>query len=147
MYDMWLGRECIDGLMEGMYHIWLHDGSTYECCSYYSYLCIHNYMDICFSLQFYKALHFFFSTYEGEVLKGKRHGQGVFRCKKSVLSYSGDWCMGKRHGKVWIWSPYEKVVIIYLFSKNLCPHLYKNLMLVTYIVNDFFCLEHAWLIK
>ncbi|XP_052066462.1 radial spoke head 10 homolog B-like [Mytilus californianus] len=39
------------------------------------------------------------STYEGDVLNGKRHGTGTFRAKNNKLSYTGEWCMGQRHGK------------------------------------------------
>ncbi len=34
------------------------------------------------------------------MVDGKRHGFGTFRCLDNILSYSGDWYYGKRHGKV-----------------------------------------------
>ncbi|OWK11449.1 RSPH10B [Cervus elaphus hippelaphus] len=40
------------------------------------------------------------STYEGEVVNGKRHGFGMFKCSTQPVSYIGHWCHGKRHGKV-----------------------------------------------
>lgn len=40
------------------------------------------------------------STYEGEVLHGVRHGFGMFVCGTHPVSYIGQWCHGKRHGKV-----------------------------------------------
>ena len=34
------------------------------------------------------------------MLRGLRHGEGVFQCSDGVTSYTGQWHMGKRHGKV-----------------------------------------------
>ncbi|KAM9094021.1 radial spoke head 10 homolog B isoform X2 [Sarcophilus harrisii] len=39
------------------------------------------------------------STYEGEVTNGVRHGFGMFKCSTQPISYIGQWCHGKRHGK------------------------------------------------
>ncbi|XP_038618729.1 radial spoke head 10 homolog B2-like [Tachyglossus aculeatus] len=39
------------------------------------------------------------SKYEGEVKNGLRHGFGLFRCGPQPISYMGQWCQGKRHGK------------------------------------------------
>uniref|UniRef100_A0A4X2LL12 Radial spoke head 10 homolog B n=1 Tax=Vombatus ursinus TaxID=29139 RepID=A0A4X2LL12_VOMUR len=39
------------------------------------------------------------STYEGEVTNGIRHGFGMFKCSTQSISYIGQWCHGKRHGK------------------------------------------------
>ncbi|XP_056662500.1 radial spoke head 10 homolog B2 isoform X2 [Monodelphis domestica] len=39
------------------------------------------------------------STYEGEVTNGVRHGFGMFKCSTLPISYIGQWCHGKRHGK------------------------------------------------
>ncbi|XP_072453933.1 radial spoke head 10 homolog B-like isoform X2 [Notamacropus eugenii] len=39
------------------------------------------------------------STYEGEVTNGIRHGFGMFKCSTLPISYIGQWCHGKRHGK------------------------------------------------
>ncbi|XP_020820963.2 radial spoke head 10 homolog B [Phascolarctos cinereus] len=39
------------------------------------------------------------STYEGEVTNGIRHGFGMFKCSIQPISYIGQWCHGKRHGK------------------------------------------------
>ncbi|XP_030155963.1 radial spoke head 10 homolog B-like isoform X2 [Lynx canadensis] len=39
------------------------------------------------------------STYEGEVIHGVRHGFGMFVCGTHPVSYIGQWCHGKRHGK------------------------------------------------
>lgn len=41
-----------------------------------------------------------FSTYQGDVLRGRRHGTGVFRHGQHPLTYEGDWNMGNIHGKV-----------------------------------------------
>ena len=41
-----------------------------------------------------------FSTYQGDVLRGRRHGTGVFRHGQKSLTYEGDWNMGNIHGKV-----------------------------------------------
>lgn len=41
------------------------------------------------------------SQYTGEVLDGVRHGQGTF--VKEEVRYDGDWCHGKREGKVHPW--------------------------------------------
>jgi len=38
------------------------------------------------------------SRYEGSLQKGMRHGQGVYIAKDGITRYSGQWCMGKRHG-------------------------------------------------
>lgn len=40
-----------------------------------------------------------YSTYEGEVLKGKRHGLGTFRSGQTAIVYIGEWVTGKRYGK------------------------------------------------
>lgn len=40
------------------------------------------------------------STYEGQVLNGRRHGFGLFKCRTQPVSYIGHWCHGRRHGKV-----------------------------------------------
>ena len=40
------------------------------------------------------------TVYDGEVFKGRRHGYGTFKCSKSPIVYTGDWHMGKIHGKV-----------------------------------------------
>ena len=40
------------------------------------------------------------SSYEGEVQNGLRHGYGTFRCPGNKMSYTGEWVMGKRQGKV-----------------------------------------------
>lgn len=45
-------------------------------------------------------MFYYFSTYEGDVLNGKRHGTGTFRAKNNKMSYTGEWCLGQRHGKV-----------------------------------------------
>ena len=42
----------------------------------------------------------FLSVYDGEVFNGLRHGFGTFRCADGRLSYTGEWTLGKRHGKV-----------------------------------------------
>ncbi|XP_008580527.1 PREDICTED: radial spoke head 10 homolog B isoform X2 [Galeopterus variegatus] len=47
------------------------------------------------------------STYEGEVVKGMRNGFGVFKCSTQPVSYIGDWCQGKRHGKGSIYYNHE----------------------------------------
>ncbi|CAF0869215.1 unnamed protein product [Brachionus calyciflorus] len=39
------------------------------------------------------------STYKGQVYKGKRHGYGVFKSGNSPIVYDGEWHMGKRYGK------------------------------------------------
>eukprot|EP00062_Callorhinchus_milii_P008970 gi/632952277/ref/XP_007891763.1/ PREDICTED: radial spoke head 10 homolog B isoform X2 [Callorhinchus milii] len=39
------------------------------------------------------------STYEGEVWNGIRHGNGTFRSSDQVISYTGQWDQGRRHGK------------------------------------------------
>uniref|UniRef100_K7G4W9 Radial spoke head 10 homolog B n=1 Tax=Pelodiscus sinensis TaxID=13735 RepID=K7G4W9_PELSI len=39
------------------------------------------------------------STYEGEVKNGIRHGFGKFKFGTHPVSYIGQWCEGKRHGK------------------------------------------------
>ena len=39
-------------------------------------------------------------TYKGEVYDGVRHGTGTYECAKSVVTYTGQWVQGKRHGKV-----------------------------------------------
>uniref|UniRef100_H2XNT1 Radial spoke head 10 homolog B-like n=1 Tax=Ciona intestinalis TaxID=7719 RepID=H2XNT1_CIOIN len=39
------------------------------------------------------------SYYEGEVLNGLRHGVGVFKSPQHNVSYSGQWYLGKRHGR------------------------------------------------
>ena len=41
-----------------------------------------------------------FSTYDGEVADGLRRGFGTFQHGPTCISYSGDWVMSKRHGKV-----------------------------------------------
>lgn len=49
-----------------------------------------------------------YSWYRGEVLRGLRHGEGVFQGSDGVTCYTGQWHMGKRHGKVACalhWSP------------------------------------------
>ena len=40
------------------------------------------------------------SSYEGDLVNGLRHGTGTFYCSNMQMSYSGEWCLGKRHGKV-----------------------------------------------
>ena len=40
------------------------------------------------------------STDEGQVLNGRRHGFGLFKCRTQPVSYIGHWCHGRRHGKV-----------------------------------------------
>lgn len=40
------------------------------------------------------------STYEGEVHNGIRHGVGTYKCAKTNTVYTGQWCLGKRKGKV-----------------------------------------------
>uniref|UniRef100_A0A8U7MSF5 Uncharacterized protein n=1 Tax=Corvus moneduloides TaxID=1196302 RepID=A0A8U7MSF5_CORMO len=39
------------------------------------------------------------SVYEGSIKDGLRHGYGFFRSGTHPISYHGDWCNGKRHGK------------------------------------------------
>ncbi|NXC54242.1 R10B2 protein, partial [Aleadryas rufinucha] len=39
------------------------------------------------------------SVYEGSIKDGLRHGYGFFRSGTRPISYLGDWCNGKRHGK------------------------------------------------
>ncbi|XP_038007533.1 radial spoke head 10 homolog B-like [Motacilla alba alba] len=39
------------------------------------------------------------SVYEGSIQDGLRHGYGVFRSGTHPISYIGNWCNGKRHGK------------------------------------------------
>ncbi|KAG8558042.1 hypothetical protein GDO81_016833 [Engystomops pustulosus] len=39
------------------------------------------------------------SRYEGQVYKAIRHGTGVHLSIDQQVSYVGEWCMGKRHGK------------------------------------------------
>ncbi|KAG9476890.1 hypothetical protein GDO78_002343 [Eleutherodactylus coqui] len=39
------------------------------------------------------------SRYEGQVYKAVRHGTGVQVSSDQQVSYAGEWCMGKRHGK------------------------------------------------
>ncbi|XP_074925332.1 radial spoke head 10 homolog B2 isoform X1 [Chelonoidis abingdonii] len=39
------------------------------------------------------------SMYEGEVKNGVRHGFGIYKCGTHPVSYIGQWCEGKRHGK------------------------------------------------
>uniref|UniRef100_A0A8C3SXZ0 Radial spoke head 10 homolog B2 n=1 Tax=Chelydra serpentina TaxID=8475 RepID=A0A8C3SXZ0_CHESE len=39
------------------------------------------------------------SMYEGEVKNGVRHGYGIYKCGTHPVSYVGQWCEGKRHGK------------------------------------------------
>ncbi|NXU16232.1 R10B2 protein, partial [Pardalotus punctatus] len=39
------------------------------------------------------------SVYEGSIKDGLRHGFGIFRSGTRPISYVGDWCNGKRHGK------------------------------------------------
>ncbi|KAM4765211.1 radial spoke head 10 homolog B [Cyanocitta cristata] len=39
------------------------------------------------------------SVYEGSIKDGLRHGYGFFRSGTRPISYHGDWCNGKRHGK------------------------------------------------
>jgi len=41
-----------------------------------------------------------FSTYEGDVVSGMRHGVGVLHSVSFGITYSGDWVLGKQHGKV-----------------------------------------------
>ena len=36
----------------------------------------------------------------GQVLNGRRHGFGLFKCRTQPVSYIGHWCHGRRHGKV-----------------------------------------------
>lgn len=40
------------------------------------------------------------STYEGDVFKGKRHGIGTFKSGNCPVVYIGEWNTGKRYGKV-----------------------------------------------
>ena len=42
------------------------------------------------------------STYVGDVVDGLRHGVGTFVDTNGKLSYTGEWHLGKRHGKVCI---------------------------------------------
>lgn len=39
------------------------------------------------------------ATYEGEVLNGKRHGQGVIAFEGMPAVYEGEWADGMRHGR------------------------------------------------
>jgi len=39
------------------------------------------------------------STYEGELVNGKRHGEGIYVAPGGIPTYEGQWCMGKRNGK------------------------------------------------
>lgn len=39
------------------------------------------------------------STYQGEVLGGKRHGQGTMSFADSDAVYTGQWAQGLRHGQ------------------------------------------------
>ncbi|XP_019368423.1 PREDICTED: radial spoke head 10 homolog B2-like [Gavialis gangeticus] len=39
------------------------------------------------------------SVYEGEITKGVRHGFGMYKSGTHPVSYIGQWCEGKRHGK------------------------------------------------
>ncbi|EMP34980.1 Radial spoke head 10 like protein B [Chelonia mydas] len=39
------------------------------------------------------------SMYEGEVKNAVRHGFGMYKCGTHPVSYIGQWCEGKRHGK------------------------------------------------
>lgn len=41
-----------------------------------------------------------FSTYDGDVVNGLRHGVGTYVDKEGKLSFTGEWDQGKRHGKV-----------------------------------------------
>jgi len=43
---------------------------------------------------------FCFSTYEGDVVDGMRHGVGILHSVSLGVTYSGDWVSGKQHGKV-----------------------------------------------
>ncbi len=36
-------------------------------------------------------------TYEGNLIDGKYHGFGTYKCENGMI-YSGGWNMGKRHG-------------------------------------------------
>jgi len=39
------------------------------------------------------------SVYDGEVLCGRRHGTGIYRCKRTGAVYDGEWVRGKREGQ------------------------------------------------
>uniref|UniRef100_A0A3P9NAH5 Radial spoke head 10 homolog B n=1 Tax=Poecilia reticulata TaxID=8081 RepID=A0A3P9NAH5_POERE len=39
------------------------------------------------------------STYTGDISRGIRHGMGTYKSPRTVMSYSGQWDHGKRHGK------------------------------------------------
>ncbi|XP_068100669.1 radial spoke head 10 homolog B isoform X2 [Hyperolius riggenbachi] len=39
------------------------------------------------------------SRYEGQVYRAIRHGTGIYISSDQQVSYVGEWCMGKRHGK------------------------------------------------
>jgi len=60
-----------------------------------------------------------FSTYEGDVVKGLRHGFGVLHSVSLRMTYSGEWVLGKQHGKV--------SVLYEAFSHfNLEKHFYSS---------------------
>lgn len=40
------------------------------------------------------------STYDGEVYNCLRHGIGTYKSLKNSVVYTGQWALGKRHGKV-----------------------------------------------
>lgn len=39
-------------------------------------------------------------TYDGEVYNCLRHGMGTYKSLKNSVEYTGEWSLGKRHGKV-----------------------------------------------
>lgn len=82
-----------------------------------------------FGVTFYIHL-FSCSAYDGEVLNGKRHGIGTFKCKNNKLSYSGEWSLGKRHGKVSVQLqiiPFNRFKII-IIDVSICIDIYVILM-------------------
>ncbi|CAG04444.1 unnamed protein product, partial [Tetraodon nigroviridis] len=47
-------------------------------------------------------------TYDGEVYNCLRHGMGTYKSLKNSVEYTGEWSLGKRHGKGAIYYNQEK---------------------------------------
>ena len=57
-------------------------------------------------------MFFVFSTYEGDVVNGVRHGAGVLHAVSIGITYSGDWIMGKQHGKVTVFNVLSLILML-----------------------------------
>ena len=52
--------------------------------------------------------------YNGEILNQMRHGYGVYVYANKFFRYEGDWVKGKKHGKYWFCMKHCEFIIHFI---------------------------------